>query len=252
MSITIAHRPQGLVLPHPEYPDVAASTDEYAQRFAGPVGRWFLDVQNTFILSTLGGYGRPLRVVDVGGGHAQLAGPFSDAGHTVEVVGSSAECAVRLSPWVDSGACTFRTASLLDLPYADGEFDVAVCIRTLVHISDADRLIAELCRVARYGVIVDYATSQSLNVLSEPLFEVKLKVEQNTRRFRTFPRVKVESSFEQRGFAVKEVHPQYFFPMALHRAHGSAVLGRMLESVPQHMGLTRRWGSPIILHAQRR
>jgi ubiquinone/menaquinone biosynthesis C-methylase UbiE len=251
LSISIAHRPHVLARPHPDHPDVAASTDEYAHRFAGPVGRWFLDVQNTFMLAALEGYGRPLRIVDVGGGHGQLAGPFSAAGHSVEVVGSTAQCAARLTRWIESGACTFRTASLLDLPYADCEFDVAVCIRTLVHISDWNRLIGELCRVARFGVIVDYATSQSLNILSEPLFEVKLKVERNTRRFRVFPRAQVQSAFEERGFAVKDVHPQFFLPMALHRAHGSAGLGRMLEGVPQHMGLTRRWGSPIILHAQR-
>jgi 2-polyprenyl-3-methyl-5-hydroxy-6-metoxy-1,4-benzoquinol methylase len=252
LSITIDHRPHVLAPPLQDYPDVAASSDEYAHRFAGPVGGWFLDVQNSLMLSALARYGQPLRIVDVGGGHGQLVGPFTAAGHSVEVVGSTPQCAARLAPWMETGACTFRTASLLELPYADREFDVAVCIRTLVHISDWKRLVGELCRVARLGVIVDYATSQSLNVLSKPLFPVKVKVDGNTRRFSVFPRSEVESAFDEHGFAVREVHPQFFLPMTLHRVHGSAALGRVLENIPHHLGLTSKWGSPIILHTERR
>jgi 2-polyprenyl-3-methyl-5-hydroxy-6-metoxy-1,4-benzoquinol methylase len=252
LSIEIAHTTHAVAPPLQHYPDVGASSDEYARRFTGPVGGWFLDVQNSLTQSALARYGHPLRIVDVGGGHGQLVGPLTAAGHSVEVVGSTPQCAARLAPWMETGACTFRTAPLLELPYADQELDVAVCMRTLVHIADWKRLVGELCRVARFGVIVDYASSESMNVLSKPLFPLKLMVDGPTRTFSVFPRSAVESAFEEHRFAVRDVYPQFFLPMSLHRMHGSAALGRVLEEIPHRLGLTSRWGSPIILHTQRR
>ena len=49
-------------------PDVETASDDYARRFSGPVGEWFLDVQERACLDLL----RPWRggtVLDVGGGH---------------------------------------------------------------------------------------------------------------------------------------------------------------------------------------
>jgi hypothetical protein len=40
--------------------------------------------------------------------------------------------------------------------------------------------------------------------------------------------------------------------MALHRALSSAVLGRGLEGAAAALGLTRSFGSPVILRAERR
>jgi 2-polyprenyl-3-methyl-5-hydroxy-6-metoxy-1,4-benzoquinol methylase len=235
-----------------ECPDVAASTEAYARRFRGSVGRWFLDVQLHSTLDLLRRHGRPLRIVDVGGGHGQLVPGLAAAGHMVEVVGSRPECGARLAPWLESGACTFRTAPLQQLPYADAEFDVAVSYRTVAHLTDWKKLVAELCRVARSSVLIDYPTIRSLNVLAEPLFALKLRLEGNTRRFRVFKPEEMAACFEEQGFSVTEVRPQFFLPMALHRAHGSDVVAGALEAVPRALGLTRTWGSPVILHAQRR
>lgn len=235
-----------------ESPDVAASTEAYARRFRGPVGRWFLDVQMQSTLELLPHHGRPLRIVDVGGGHGQLVPGLAAAGHRVEVVGSRPECGARLAPWLESGACTFRTAPLQQLPYADAEFDVAVSYRTVAHLTDWRKLVAELCRVARTSVLIDYPTIQSLNVLAKPLFAVKLRLEGNTRRFRVFSPKEMQAAFDEQGFSVAEVRRQFFLPMALHRAHGSTLVAGALEALPRAIGLTRAWGSPVILHAQRR
>ena len=44
--------------------------------------------------------------------------------------------------------------SLVDLPFADGSFDLVVCLEVLEHLSDPDSALAELARVASGHVIV--------------------------------------------------------------------------------------------------
>ena len=55
-------------------PDVETASEDYARRFAGEVGRYFLDVQAEIVLEMLASWPQA-SVLEVGGGHAQLAGP---------------------------------------------------------------------------------------------------------------------------------------------------------------------------------
>ena len=55
--------------------DVETSSDAYARRFAGGVGRFFLGRQRDAVLALLAPFPRA-RVLDVGGGHGQLTGPL--------------------------------------------------------------------------------------------------------------------------------------------------------------------------------
>ncbi len=68
--------------------DVETSSEAYARRFSGAVGGWFLAVQADATLDLLRPFPRA-RIVDVGGGHGQLAAPLAEAGHDVTVVGST-------------------------------------------------------------------------------------------------------------------------------------------------------------------
>ena len=78
-----------------ETPDLESSTDEYAQRFAGPVGDYFLEVQTEAVRKLMPS---PVgcSVLDVGGGHAQLAGPLVEAGYDVTILASDESCRDRL------------------------------------------------------------------------------------------------------------------------------------------------------------
>src|SRR5687767_14815796 len=96
--------------------DIVTSSEDYARRFAGSVGRWFLETQARLTFELL----RPLpagaSVLDVGGGHAQIAPALIDAGYNVTVVGSHPVCGARLAPWTASGRCRFEVADLRSLP----------------------------------------------------------------------------------------------------------------------------------------
>ena len=157
----------------PEDADIGTSSDDYARRFRGAVGRWFLETQTRLTLKLLCELPAGASILDVGGGHAQIAPPLVEAGYEVTVVGSDPICGVRLEPLTASGRYRFEVANLLALPYPDRSFDAVVCFRLLPHSVSWTALIGELCRVARRSVVLDYPSVRSVNLLSSRLFRAE-------------------------------------------------------------------------------
>ncbi len=232
--------------------DIETSSDDYARRFAGPVGQWFVETQARITLDLLGALPRGASVLDVGGGHAQIAPPLIAAGYAVTVVGSDSSCGRRLAPWIDQGRCRFDVGDLRALSYPDRSFDAVVCFRLLSHSVAWTSLVGELCRVSRHSVVLDYPSLRSANILSERLFEVKKGIELNTRRFLMFAPKEVGAAFADRGFTIRSERPQFLIPMVFHRLANSAGLSRAAEAPGRLLGLTRWLGSPIIIRADRR
>ena len=230
--------------------DVETSSEGYARRFAGPVGRWFLEVQRKATLELLAPW-PGATIVDVGGGHAQVAGPLTDAGYAVTVVGSRPDCGERVRDLVEAGRARFEWGDLLHLPFPDRSFDVALSYRLLPHVTRWPDLVAELCRVARRAVIVDYPTKRSVNAVAGTFFTAKKRVEGNTRPFAVFADAEIETVFAAHGFHATGRRPQFFWPMALHRGLGVAPLSRGLEAATRLFGLRRSLGSPVILRLER-
>ncbi len=236
---------------HLESADLETASDDYASRFGGEVGAWFLEVQSRTILGLLRGCPANATILDVGGGHAQVAPALVQAGYQVVVVGSGPSSGVRLQSWLDSGRCRFEVANLNALPYDDRAFDAVVCVRLLPHSVDWPRLIGELCRVSRYVVVVDYPSIRSVNIVSHRLFSLKKRIEGNTRPFRLFHPRQIRDAFERHGFTVGAERPQFLFPMVLHRWSNSAGLARLMEVPGRLLGITRWIGSPVIIRADR-
>lgn len=232
--------------------DIETSTEDYARRFAGPVGRWFLQVQERTTLALLRHLPPGATVLDVGGGHGQLTRALIRAGYRLTVVGSAPSCARRIAQWVEAGDCRFSVADLRRLPYADRTFDTVLCFRLLPHSVAWPRLVGELCRVARYSVVADYPSRRSVNLIAERLFALKHRIESNTRPFLVFAPCEVRECFATHGFDVTDERAQFLLPMALYRGLGSARVGRLAEAPARLLRLTRWLGSPIIVRADRR
>jgi SAM-dependent methyltransferase len=244
-----------LVPPLPaETADVETSSEEYARRFAGAVGRYFLKTQEEAVLRLLAPWPRA-RVLDVGGGHAQLAPALVAAGHAVTVVGSREVCCERLDREMPPGSFEFHACDLLDLPFPGRSFDVVLAFRLLAHVPRWRELVAELAWVADRAVLVDFSDRRSFNALYGPLFQWKKKIEGNTRTFITFRPGEVRRELARHGFGRPAEVRQFFVPMVVHRALGqvlgAAAPSRLLEAVSGGLGLTRALGSPVILRAQR-
>ena len=239
-TLTTAER----ITPH-ETPDVESSTDDYARRFAGPVGQYFLDVQAREMLDLI----RPwpgARVLDIGGGHAQLAGPLVRAGYQVTVLGSDDRGRDRLDRCLEPETFDYEVGNLLELPFDADSFDVVLAFRMLPHLHRWQTLISEMCRVAQRAIVVDYPDLCSFNAVSKLFFCAKKAVEQNTRPFRCFHRQDILTEFATGGFGSPELRPQFFLPMAAHRVMRSAAVSRTLEGTARLAGFTGWFGSPVI------
>ena len=244
MSAVLQPRPEA---PPLESPDVESSTDAYASRFAGEAGELLLGRQTELVLELLAPW-PGARVLDVGGGHAQVAGPLAGAGYRVTVTGSEEVCRARLDRLLPAGAFEFRRCDLLDLPFPDRSFDAVVALRLLAHMERWRHLLAELCRVARHAVVVDYPDRRSFNLLSGPLFRLKRALEGNTTRpFRCFGPREVIAEGARHGFGGAVVRRQFFLPIVIHRALGSAGASRAAEGASRRLGLTAAFGSPVVL-----
>jgi ubiquinone/menaquinone biosynthesis C-methylase UbiE len=233
-------------------PDVVSSSDSYALRFRGAIGAWQLGVQNRVLMRLLDKK-TCHTVLDVGGGHGQYTDDLIGRGHHLTVLGSAPETVHRIRRQVEAGACRFETGDFMQLPYGDREFDCVVSIRQLAHVDDPAGFLAELCRVARHAVIVDFPSRFSFNALSGLLFPLKLLLEnKSTRPYTVFPESRLEAILSAQGFRVTGRCPQFCTPMVFHRVVRWVALIRGIEQLCSRLGLTRWFGSPILLRAERR
>ena len=235
----------------PETADIETSSDDYARRFRGPAGEWMLAVQEKIALDMLADM-PGASVLDVGGGHGQIAIPLCRQGYAVTVLGSDESCRRRIDEIVRDGRCRFLTGNVIALPFPDRAFDAAVSFRLLPHCAQWPSLIRELCRVARRCVVLDYPTTQGLNAVAPAFFGAKRRLEGNTRTWQSFRHAEVSSAFAVQRFDVTRRTGQFFLPMALHRMLHCRPASAAMEGLCRSAGLTRLWGSPVIVRADRR
>ncbi len=232
-------------------PDVETSAADYLARFSGPAGRFFLDCQAALLWQLLADVS-PGRVLDVGGGHAQLAPLLSAHGWGVTVHGTSPVCETNLRELHGVRDCSFLLGPLQPLPCPDREYDLVVAIRLLTHVDDWQGLLGELCRVSARDLIIDFPVSLGANGLTPLLFPAKKLYERNTRTYRNFSVQELSDCLQQNGFMPIAWSGQFVLPMVLHRMTGAAAPLRLLESAARLSGLTRRYGSPVLMRAVRK
>lgn len=230
----------------PETADIETSSDDYARRFTGKVGNWFLKVQEEATLRMLQPY-PAAKILDVGGGHGQLTPALIQKGYQVTVLGSHNVCQARIQTFVEQQVCTFEVGNVLDLPYSNQAFDVVLSYRLLPHVTQWQRFLSELTRVARKAVILDYPEIRSVNYIAPRLFGFKKRLEGNTRPFTCYRESQLLAVVNPLGFVRADRYPEFFLPMVLHRIGRSPTLSALLENLCRQIGLTTVFGSPVIL-----
>src|SRR5215213_3823462 len=100
----------------PETADIETSSDDYARRFSGKVGTWFLRVQEEATLRMLASH-RGAKILDVGGGHGQLTTALIQHEYQVTVLGSVDVCKRRIQKYLDENRCSFKIGNICDLPF---------------------------------------------------------------------------------------------------------------------------------------
>jgi ubiquinone/menaquinone biosynthesis C-methylase UbiE len=231
-----------------ETPDIETASDSYARRFAGAAGRYLLAEQDAAMRAALGDW-HGGTVLDVGGGHAQLTPLLRTLANDVLVFGSDTRSLERVRR--EFPECASAAGDLLDMPFKARSFDVVVAVRLLPHVHDWQRLLAELCRVAKSTVIVDYPRISGFNGLSPLLFPLKRRLEGDTRHYRSFRDHELDEALRANGFTPSRRHVQLLLPMVVHRrAHGAHAL-RRIEQLAKTLHLTQSLGSPVVLRADR-
>lgn len=229
-------------------PDVASSSAAYARRFSGSIGQWMLEVQAEAVLRLIEPW-PGASVLDVGGGHGQLAPRLRRAGFDASVLASGPDALEALDQ-AEGGAEVPRiVGNLHEPPLPDNSVDVALAVRMMAHVTDWRELLAGMSRVARHAVVIDFPASAGFNQLAGALFGLKKWVEGDTRPFVRLERAEVAAELEALGLAHHRVHAQYLFPMAMHRILRTTPVSRALEGAGRSVGLTSRYGSPLILRA---
>jgi len=236
--------------------DLETASDGYSQRFSGDHGKWFLEVQQKSLLQLLS-LVRDLpgpaacKVLDVGGGHGQVAAPLAERGYDVTVIGSCQEADRQVKQLTLAGKCRWQSGDLLNLPYEDRSFEVVTCFRLLPHCDKWQRLIQELCRVSKRAVILDYPPLLSFNLLYPLLFSLKKRIEGDTRTFMNFANVEVQGEFERAGFRAGGRVGQFFLPMVVHRVLRSRTLSAGIENLFGSLKLRDKFGSPVVAMFER-
>jgi len=230
----------------PETPDIETSSDDYALRFTGKIGSWFLKVQEEATLRMLEPHSGA-KILDVGGGHGQLTNALIENNYNVTILGSDDVCSVRIRDFIKLSRCEFKVGNILNIPYQNQSFDIVLSYRLIPHVNQWKRLLVELARVAKIAVIVDYPSLISINYMSSYLFEFKKRLEGNTRPFSCFKENELLKVFKQVGFERAERYPEFLLPMVIHRALDSPTFSLPVEKICRLLGLTRTCGSPVIL-----
>ncbi|MGK2909928.1 MAG: class I SAM-dependent methyltransferase [Sphingobium sp.] len=231
------------------WPDVETSSATYAGRFSGEAGAYLLKVQSQGVDALLGD-ARPIRsALDIGGGHGQLIENLVRTGGDVTILGSDECCADGIARSPHASQVVFERGELLAAPFDDGSFDLVTSIRLLAHMTHWHVLIAELCRLARHHVIVDYPTLRGLNALGLAAYPVKLAIEGNTRTYRSFWPGQINRAFARHGFRLGGTFKQFSIPMGLHRAAGKRAVP--VEEALRKVGVTAMIGNPVLARFDR-
>ena len=235
-------------------PDVETSSIAYGERFRGEVGRFFLDAQSEAVSRLLDSttQGR-LKVLDVGGGHAQLTRLLLGRGHDICVQGSTLACARLIEPMMagSDGRLRFVMSALRPLPFPDRSFDLVCALRVLSHVDAWRELLKEMARVSRRCVLIDYAALIGPNLLTPLLFGLKRRIEGNTRPYFCYTGTMLSRHLADLGFGRFTRRKELFIPMGLHRLMGRAGLSSASERACRRLGLTALVGSPVLLLAER-
>jgi ubiquinone/menaquinone biosynthesis C-methylase UbiE len=223
-----------------------------ALRFGGPIGQYLLEAQQQLLTDALPP-GRYRRVLDVGTGTGRAALALATAG--AEVVGTDASRAmleVARSRAAEARlAITFIPGDAHALPFPDKSFDAAVCLRVIMHTPDWRQCVAELCRVSRSRVVLDFPARGSFAAFESGARRILHTFGRSTEPYRVFAERQVESVCRAHGFRIVATHRQFVLPISLHKAIGSLRFTKRIEGTLAALGARGLLGSPVTMVAER-
>jgi len=221
-------------------------------RFAGPIGELVAESQARALLAFVGPIaGR--RVLDVGTGTGRAAIALASEGALVTGIDAS-EAMLRVARERAAAReveVTFAAGDAHAIPYPDQSFDVAVSLRVLMHAPDWRVCLAELCRVARDRVVIDFPARGSAAAIQAFGRRLLARTGANVEAYRVLGERQVAAECARHGYRVEAIDRQFVLPIALHKKIGSRAGTERLEGALRSIGLLRAFGSPVTMMARR-
>ena len=222
------------------------------RRFGGPIGDLVASTQARVVANMIGRIkDRP--IIDVGTGTGRAAVMLALGGAKVTAVDASEEMltVARRRATEAVVSVTFQWGDAHALTFADRAFDVAVCLRVLMHAPDWRQCMGELCRVAERLVIFDYPSATSVAALHSVTRRVAHAAGARSEAYRVFSHGTIRQELARSGFSIRSVHRQFVLPMQFHRAIRSRRFTELTEDLLDRAGLLRLFGSPVTVCAER-
>jgi ubiquinone/menaquinone biosynthesis C-methylase UbiE len=234
------------------YADPAMAQSFERRRFGGPIGEYVAATQAR-VLANMVGRIKDRPIIDVGTGTGRAAILMARGGARVTAVDASEqmlEMARRRAS--DEGLFVkFMRGDAHALQFQAREFDVAICLRVLMHAPDWQRCLSELCRVADRLVIFDYPSARSVAVLESASRRVAHTLGADTEAYRALSDRAIRRALKASNFQVRSVHRQFVMPIQVHRLIGSRRFTIWSEDVLDRLGLLKLFGSPVTVVAER-
>ena len=235
---------------HYEKASTASNFDD--RRFGGPIGT-LVAAEQARVLANFIGRIQGRHILDVGTGTGRAARLFASGGAEVTAVDASEAMltVAREKAAADGVRVVFQRGDAHALEFKDRSFDVAVCLRVLMHTPQWQQCIAELCRVAQRLVVVDYPSSAGFARLESWSRRALHLAGASEEPYRVFSDRAIADAFSRHNFRIRSVHRQFVMPIALHKAIGSRRFTLGIESALDRAGLLKRFGSPVSIVAER-
>jgi SAM-dependent methyltransferase len=234
------------------YADPANARAFDERRFGGPIGELVAEQQ----ARVLGDFVGPLTrtsILDVGTGTGRAALLLAAGGAAVTGVDASEEMLrlARERAAAEHQDVRFAVGDAHALEFPNQSFDVAVSLRVLMHTPRWRTCVAELCRVARQRVVLDYPSIHSVAAIQSAARKAVHAVGGRTEPYRVLSDAAVSAALGAHGFKITNTHRQFVLPIALHKAIGSRGFTESSERLFRSLGLQTLFGSPVTIVAER-
>jgi len=230
--------------------EIAEGFDEL--RFGGPIGGYLKEYQEEQLERWVPNTAERT-ILDIGAGTGRTAIPMAMAGARVTAADASDEMlrVARKRAEANELDIDFQVCDVMNLPFAERQFDTVLIFRVLMHVTDWKKAVAEICRCCGDEIIFDYPPRRALAALLVPWRWFRGLWDSSVQKFRLFSHGQLKREFARHGFRFEEVERLWFLPIAVHKKIGKLGFTKGIENFFRILGLRRLFGAPITVRARR-